>query len=222
MKTADILSYDVLKQCHRSVRENLPEAVALRTHRALSWLQRSERKGEDKDAQYIFLWIAFNAAYASEIYSTRCFSERRTQIVFLKKLLALDTQNRLYHIVWKAFPQSIRLLIDNPYIYQPFWDYQKGRLEEAEWKRQFAHDKAAANRALGNMDTRKVLAIIFDRLYVLRNQLIHGGATWNSRVNRSQVRDGGEILGKLVPVIILLMLESRDEMWGDAAFPVIQ
>lgn len=28
-----------------------------------------------------------------------------------------------------------------------------------------------------------ILSILFDRLYVLRNQLVHGGATWNSDVN---------------------------------------
>lgn len=28
------------------------------------------------------------------------------------------------------------------------------------------------------------------RLYVLRNQLVHGSATWNSSANRAKVRDG--------------------------------
>ena len=50
-------------------------------------------------------------------------------------------------------------------------------------------------------------AIIFDRLYVVSNQLIHGVAAWNSKVNRDQVRDGANILEKLVPTIIFLMLE---------------
>ena len=72
------------------------------------------------------------------------------------------------------------------------------------------------------MDTKKVLAIIFDRLYVLRNQLIHGSATWNGKVNRDQTRDGTKILDKLIPTIIYLMMESGNEYWGDAAFPVVK
>ena len=45
---------------------------------------------------------------------------------------------------------------------------------------------------LGGM-TQKVMGIMFDRLYTLRNQLLHGGATWNSNVNRSQISQGAEI-----------------------------
>ena len=44
--------------------------------------------------------------------------------------------------------------------------------------------------------------MLFDRLYVLRNQLVHGGATWNSSVNRGQVKAGAEILAFLVPVFV--------------------
>ena len=62
------LNYSVLKTRHREVRDNFPQALALRTHRALSWLQRAEQEVEDGDARFIFLWIAFNAAYANEIH----------------------------------------------------------------------------------------------------------------------------------------------------------
>lgn len=51
-------------------------------------------------------------------------------------------------------------------------------------------NKRGARRAYLASETGTVLMILFDRLYVLRNQIIHGGATWNSSVNRDQVRDG--------------------------------
>ena len=35
-------------------------------HRAISWIGRAEACGADDDARFIFLWIAFNAAYADE------------------------------------------------------------------------------------------------------------------------------------------------------------
>ena len=215
------LCFDKLKTQQREIRDTLSDSISLRIHRSLSWLQRSEKDNEDKDAQFIFLWIAFNSAYASEIHDMKTFSERRTQITFLNRLLMSDRDKLLYKIVWNEFSQSIRLLIDNQYVYQPFWDYQKGNLTESEWKERFDTDNARAKRALGQMNTMKILAIIFDRLYVLRNQLIHGGATWNSKVNRDQVRDGANILEKLVPIIIYLMLESGNQVWGDAAYPVV-
>ena len=71
------------------------------------------------------------------------------------------------------------------------------------------------------MDTRLVLAIVFERLYVLRNQLVHGGATWNSSVNRNQVRDGAAIMGHLVPAIIRIMMENGAAVWGAPCYPVV-
>lgn len=55
-----------LKQRHRAEREQYHPNLSLRVHRALSWLQRSEMQDE-LDGQFIFLWIAFNAAYATDI-----------------------------------------------------------------------------------------------------------------------------------------------------------
>jgi hypothetical protein len=67
-----------------------------------------------------------------------------------------------------------------------------------------------------------VLGIVFNRLYTLRNQLMHGGATWNSAVNRDQVRDCVNLLGKLVPLVIEVMLDNPNTLWGDACFPVVK
>lgn len=59
------LAYATLKARHRLARDGHPAALALRIHRALSWLYRAEQ-AEDADGKFIFLWIAFNAAYAQE------------------------------------------------------------------------------------------------------------------------------------------------------------
>jgi hypothetical protein len=66
-----------------------------------------------------------------------------------------------------------------------------------------------------------VLSIVLSRLYTLRNQLMHGGATWNSSVNRDQIRDCGNLLGKLVPLVIEIMMDSVNTLWGDACYPVV-
>ena len=67
-----------------------------------------------------------------------------------------------------------------------------------------------------------MLAIILARLYTLRNQLMHGGATWRSSVNRDQIRDGTEILADLVPRVIHLLIVNPDEDWGDPCYPVVR
>ena len=217
----DQLNFENLKARHRSIRDDLPQALSLRTHRALSWLKRAEQETEDNDARFIFLWISFNAAYSNEFHEELKFSEAKMFLHFLSRLIDSDTGRLLYQIVWSEFPGSIRLLIDNKYVFQPFWEHKRGNLSEDEWQDSFTRSKASASRALGRMNTRKVLAVIFDRLYVLRNQLMHGSATWNSSVNRDQVRDSANILGQLVPAIISIMLDSGSELWGEPRYPVV-
>ncbi len=216
-----MFTHDRLKDRHREIRDGLPQAVSLRTHRALSWLRRADAEQEDADARFIFLWIAFNAAYANEIHDRASFGERRLLSGFLRHLTEVDEDRLLYQTVWEQFPRAIRLLIDNRYVFQPFWDYKNGRLDEAEWQQRFQAGKEAAYRALGRMDTKKVLAIVFGRLYVLRNQLVHGGATWNSRVNRDQLRDGVDIMARLVPIVIHLMMQHPGRFIGEPCYPVV-
>ena len=215
------LSHQHLKARQREIRDDFPAPLALRTHRALSWLQRAEQEDQDADARFIFLWIAFNAAYANEIHDRTQFSERRILLNFLHRLIDVDSEKLLYKAVWDEFPKSIRLLIDNRYVFQPFWNHQNGLISETQWQESFKKSKASINRAMGQMDTKKILAVVFDRLYVLRNQLIHGGATWNSSVNRNQIRNGACIMGQLVPTIIHLMMENSSGLWGEPSFPVV-
>ena len=67
----------------------------------------------------------------------------------------------------------------------------------------------------------EILTELLKRLYVLRNQLFHGGATYNGRVNRKQLKDACGILEKLVPIIIEIMIDNKGENWGKVSFPLI-
>lgn len=51
---------------------------------------------------------------------------------------------------------------------------------------------------------------------------MHGGATWNSAVNRDQMRDAVTFMSKFVPSIIKIMMDSSNELWGEPCFPVIE
>lgn len=215
-------TYAPLKERQREIRDGFSEALGLRVHRALSWLDRAEQEAEDQDARFIFLWIAFNAAYANEISDRANFSEKGIFSNFIQRLVELDQDKRLYHTVWQEFTKSIRLLINNQYIYQPFWDHQNDKLTEEAWQGAFSRSNKAANVALAKMDTARVLVIVFERLYTLRIQLVHGGATWNSSVNRNQIRDGANIMHKLVPAIIHIMMENAEVVWGDPCYPVVK
>ena len=113
------------------------------------------------------------------------------------------------------------MLLDNPYVFEAFWSFQRGDMDEATWQQRFARGKRRAHRLLELGDTPELLALIFQRIYTLRNQLVHGGATWNSQINRAQVQDCANIMGKLVPVVINLMMANPDTIWGEACYPVV-
>jgi hypothetical protein len=221
MKEQEQLNYDTLKTRQREIREQFPESLSLRVHRALSWLNRAEQETQDQDAKFIFLWVAFNAAYANEIPDRRSVSERKLFQGFLGRLIDSDSDNLLYELIWDQFSGAIRLLIDNKYVFQPFWDFHNGLMKEEEWQQHFLNSKSSARRAMGAMDTQKVMGIMFDRLYTLRNQLLHGGATWNGAVNRSQMTQGAEIMGQIVPIVIHLMMNDHQRVWGEACYPVV-
>lgn len=215
------MTYNDLKEKHRARRDTFHKNLALRTHRALSWLDRSEKTDDDIDSQFIFLWISFNAAYATDIDEQYRTTEKGMFEAFFNKLLELDHQNRLYELVWSEFSGSIRLLLNNQFIFQPFWDFQNGRLDEDEWLKRFKDSKAKASLGLGQRNTSLVLSVVFRRIYTLRNQIIHGGSTWNSKANREQLSDCTALLSKVVPVIIDLMMDNPETLWGDAFYPFI-
>jgi hypothetical protein len=221
-----------LKEKQRALRDGFSLPLTLRVHRALSWLIRAHREEEDLDTQFIHLWIGFNAAYAGDLERALedaetagrlgTTNERARFEGFFRTLVTLDGEGRIYKALWTRFPQEIRILLDNRYVFAPFWKHHAGLPGGGGWEISFEAAKRAANNALAAGSAPVVLSILFDRLYVLRNQLLHGGATWNSAANRAQVRDGAAILGHLLPLFIDLMMDNSDEDWAMPMYPVIE
>lgn len=208
-----------LKDAHRAVRDGQPQSSSIRVHRAISWLARAEAETDDHDARFIFLWIALNAAYAREFGFEQ--AERDQLREFIRELLAHDEQSQLHSILFEQFTGSIRTLIDNKFVFEPFWRALREHDSSDRWEEQFKSSQRLALRALIERKTDILLSIVLDRLYVLRNQLVHGGATWSSSANRAQVKDGAAVLSVLVPAIIRLILNADNLDLGDVSFPFV-
>lgn len=216
-----MLTYDALKKKNRLEREGFEEGLRLRVHRALSWLRRAEQETEDSDAAFVFLWIAFNAAYAEERGAERT-GERSAYTDYFARLVRLDTQGRIYEALWQRFTGPVRMILDSKYVFQPFWAHHNRVPGNEDWDRRFQRSRAQVMRAMEERDTLTVLTAVFDRLYVLRNQLVHGGATWDGKVNRDQVKGGARIVAFLIPLFLDLMMDHPDETWGDPFYPVVR
>ncbi len=202
--------------------ENHPDTLRfpnelLRIFRAIRWLGRAEKENDsDPDVAFILHWIAFNAAYARDMPGEA--SEFRT---FIGRIAWVDKQGIVDDYVLQKKRQTILNLVGNRYVFRDFWNYQGGDSKAADWEYRLTESKRRTEGQLWRGDTVGALTTLLDRLYMLRNQLVHGGATWNSSVNRGQVEDGAEIMGFLVPVIIDLMMDNDDVFDDPPQFPVV-
>ncbi len=214
-----------IQQTFKQNRENFNEDFRLRIHRSLSWLQRAEQAQEeqDLDSQFIYLWISFNAAYAKDLGAGLRSADKGAFVQFIYRICHLDKEQKIYYTVWNTFSGSIRILLNNQFTFQPFWDYHNGLITEQNWIASFEKNRKKALEALTQKDTPEILIAVFNHLYTLRNQIMHGGATFNSTVNRSQLKDACNILSTLIPEMLKVMLQNPDDKtWGKPFYPVVK
>lgn len=51
---------------------------------------------------------------------------------------------------------------------------------------------------------------------------MHGGSTYKSKINRSQVKDGNNMLRLLIPLVIEIILLNQEENWGEIYYPILE
>jgi hypothetical protein len=195
---------------------------ATRLHRALSWMKAAGEQidADNDDLAFINLWISFSACF---------YIEGQSIGPFIYKLVELDQHNKIYDCLWHEYSGPVKALIKNPYVFEGFWQAQRLLTEsheqdvaiETQWRGDFEQSSVEALNYLSRKKVPELLSIVLDRLYVLRNQVLQGGATYQSRVNREQVCDGVALLASLMPTVIEIMLNARAEDWGELAYPVI-
>lgn len=196
----------------------LPETLTIRLHRAISWLKSAEKQEDNLDLKFISLWVSFNACYAVDINGMNSRPEKAKLRDFTSSLVQFD-QNRLYNLFWEKYSGPVKVLIENKFVFEKFWEYTRG--ESDDYEIAFIKSITHATNCLSKQNIEGLLEIVLERLYTLRNQLIHGGATYNSKLNRSQLRDACNIMQLLVPIIIDIMLENGEHDWGEIAYPVV-
>ena len=211
-----------------------------RMRRAESWLARANRtvsEGEKAGAgaddtgfaceRFMFLWISFNAAYGCDMMENETSKEKKKFAKFLYEIVRQDEEREIYTILWKGqYSGPVRNLLRNKYVFKPFWESVRGSPGGEDWEQKFEEDKRQSFSALADGNVGRVLEIVFWRLYELRNQIFHGGATFAEGWGRDQIKNGSRIMADLVPVILDIMRADIDEnpdteAWGKVAYPRI-
>jgi hypothetical protein len=196
----------------------LSETLTIRIHRAISWLKSAEKQDGNLDMKFISLWIALNTCYAVDLNGISSKPERAKLRDFTSSLVLYD-RSRLYNLFWQKFSGPVRMLIENKFVYEKFWEFNRGEIQD--YLTPFNKSITIAHNCLSKENIEGLLEIVLERLYTLRNSIVHGGATYNSKLNRTQLRDASNIMQLLVPIIIDIMMENSNHDWGEIAYPVV-
>lgn len=193
-----------------------------RLYRARSWIQRAAaqrvREPADLDGRFIFYWIAFNAMYGQAEYLAE-FHQREDARVrdFVGKMIRLDSETGYIARVLAQIKDDVNVLLKNQFLWREYWtdgftDALCTSMRDAEAELQTALTSASS---LG-LPLRRV----FERVYELRIQLVHGCSKDGSTSNRDSLEPAVIVLKRLVPLFWAIMRRfGRSEDWGDLSYP---
>ena len=208
----------------RFVRDNLHEDLRVRVHRACRALDQAELiAGDDTDPArtdtgLVLRWVALNALYA------RWDSDRGMPVPdrvaldrFTSQAAKFDERGRLKGSLDALRPEA-EALLENPFLIERFWAAdewenvrpQRGRMRKFE--EELREDRVAA--AL-----HRLLMVV----YFLRCQIVHGGSTIGSSLNREAVEPAARVLHLLSSQLTALVIEHGPEIdWGTLCYRPIR
>lgn len=193
------------------------EPLLIRMHRACSWLQRVEElPGEDRlDAELIFRWIALGSLYGRwDAAARQPLGDRDSLPLFLDRIVELDADGAVTGML-ERHRRLVMSIFDDAHLTRYFWEAPTD--ERARKTRKTAFD---ARTWYQQKKYKMILARLMDRIYFLRCQLVHGGATSGGSLNRTAVRRCSSMLGHLLPAILLVLMDhGQDDDWGPLCYP---
>ncbi|WP_173049400.1 HEPN domain-containing protein [Nitrospira sp. KM1] len=197
----------------------MSEAVLIRLKRARSWLDKASASilRDDIDAQFILLWISFNALYGTPRYHHRRreknHMENNGEIGDFKRFLRL-VENLSSGELEKAlvpYASQIEKVMQNPFLDIEAW---------RKWDSEKIRDRQERFRSACNVYSKRThLDELFLRFYILRNQLLHGSATDQSGRNRESLKNVVPILRKAVQALVLLADRYGEKIFGTDPIP---
>ena len=206
-----------------------------RMRRALTWLEAANQFDTSAEERFIFMWVSFNAVYGDEPLSGDEEDDSKKMMGFLGKVKRHG--DPLLRAVISEHKKDFIAVLENRYMNRFFWKWVREQEDNKEYEHglMFYHDHwnrsdtgskfLKKNRWLVH-DTghAEFLRQVFWHLYTLRNQLLHGGATYRSSINRDSIKAGNKALALLLPVILEIIfthIKNNPETneWGRVWYP---
>lgn len=190
-----------------------------RVRRSISWAKKSLSSPHYSAVRFAELWIALNALYGRRRYDERgpTGGMRATDTAdffdFVRLIEKIDSESpRLPDLVDK-FAEDALELIENQFLWLAYW-------REEAYPRELRRDREKAEAAIRGKKTVNLLQLVFPRLLVLRNQILHGSASENTQRNRWALRPAIRVLEGTLPSFLGLMIHNGKRVqWPPIPFP---
>ena len=206
----------------RLVRQDTENDLRVRIHRACAALRQGERAESDgtaegRDASIVFRWVALNALYGDWDWDAGMPARDRQSLDrFTTELSRADSEGRIRRTL-EAHAEDARALLESPFLIERFW--RDGEWDQVRPQRGRARN---FNEELRSERTSAALHRVLMVIYFLRCQIVHGGATMGSSVNRVTVDPAARLLRALSGQIIAVSMERGLEMsWGELCYPPV-
>jgi len=210
----------LLEEIFKTTKARYSEAFNLRIQRALSWLKKSIELEHDYDFQFISLWISLNALYGRE--TNERFNQQELEL-FFQHLYAGDQEKRIAMILCDKHSAALQGLLDHAYMTPYFWDYQHGKISRDSCHAAIQQEKKQIQDAIQHKDPLTLLKILFHRLATVYQQILQGGVSYASVLNRKQMQDSCMLLSTLLHAFLYILLENAEVIdSGKPFYPVVQ
>jgi hypothetical protein len=188
-----------------------------RVRRSLTWLARAaELSEEDTPPRFVDLWIGLNALYGQPRYATNLKPRERDHFTeYIQRLAEFPSgPSNLFQLI-KHFHAQARNLIKNKHLWNEWWDKQPDKYRERSDRRLVQFEKAFRSR-----DTIALFVCVFERLQILRNQIIHGSSSASTRTSQDTLYPAILFLEQILPEFIRLMIrEGQGTDWPPVPYP---
>lgn len=193
--------------------------TAIRFHRACSWLQRAEQATKDDlDLALLSQWVALNALYGQWNHESRePLADNECWRHFIERMLELDKGSHVVDALVENKP-LVMSIYEDEFLSRFFWQEPTGK--RASQSKKMMYD-ARTWFIQGNW--LLILDRLFERIYFLRCQLVHGASTFNGSLNRTAIRRCSQSMDHLLRAFLQVWINSgADEDWGVMCYPPIR
>ena len=131
--------------------------------------------------------------------------------LFVKAILDFQTNNSPEDLITETtISEEDEMSV--AYLFRDFWQTVHG--DDTEWEDNFELSIRKAKQCKEQKNILLYCMTVIERIYILRNQLAHGGSTHGGKMNRQQLQQCILIMDLFVPVIMDIIMQNPDIDWG--------